>query len=225
MTDIRDFATRDALMQAAAERLADALTQAISDRGEAVAALSGGSTPAPAYMRLASMPLDWPRVMFLLVDERFVPTGHEASNEAMLRRALAPALAAAAKLLPMCADASFEDAAARADTLYANTSIDIAVMGMGGDGHTASWFPQSAQLETALALDNSRTVIGVTADGAAGSPQRLTLTRAALVRAKAVLLLITGAEKRALLQDETRAPLPVDVLFDLPARAETFWAP
>jgi 6-phosphogluconolactonase len=226
MTDIREFATRDALMQAAAERLADALTQAISDRGEAVAALSGGSTPEPAYMRLASMPLDWPRVTFLLVDERFVPTGHEASNEAMLRRALAPALSAGARLLPMFAEnATLEDASHRADAIYAQRSIDIAVMGMGADGHTASWFPQSAQLEAALALDNSRTVIGVTADGAAGSSQRLTLTRAALARAKAVLLLITGAEKRALVQDERRAPLPVDTLFDLPARVETFWAP
>jgi len=221
---IRAFATRDAAMQAAAERIAEALKNAISERGQAFAALSGGTTPAPAYERLAAMPLDWSRVTFLVVDERFVPLSDEASNEALLRRALAPALAAGANVLPLYSDGvSLDEAAARADALYADKPIDIALVGMGGDGHTASWFPSAPVLEAALA--SSQSVIAVNAPGAYGTPERLTLTHAAMVRADAVILLIIGAEKRALLEDRARARLPVDELFDLPAPIETFWAP
>lgn len=226
MKQLRAFGTRASLMQAAAARIADALKQGLAARGEAVAALSGGGTPEPAYRELAAMALEWPRVTFLLVDERFAPPTDPASNEAMLRRALAPALAAGAKLLPMYADGvTLERAAEHAEALYAGRPIDIALMGMGGDGHTASWFPHSAQLGAVLAADNPRTVIAVTAPGAAGTAERLTLTRAALARASAVALLITGDEKRALLTTQNRAPLPVDALFDLPAPAETLWAP
>ncbi|MEQ1489565.1 MAG: 6-phosphogluconolactonase, partial [Terricaulis sp.] len=180
---IRAFASRDALMQAAAETIANALNKGISARGEGVAALSGGSTPEPAYELLAAQSIEWKRVTFLLVDERFVPTSDAASNEAMLRRALAKALGKGAKLLPMYAHgASAEDAAQRADAHYANKHIDIALMGMGADGHTASWFPESAQLAAALDVSNKRVVISVEAPNAAGAPTRLTLTRSALSR-------------------------------------------
>lgn len=221
---IRAFNTRGAAMQAAAERIAEVLKTCISERGEAFAALSGGTTPAPAYEALAAMPLDWARVTFLVVDERFVPLSNEASNEALLRRALAPALAAGAKVLPLYSDGvSLEEAARRADTLYADKPIDIALVGMGGDGHTASWFPSAPVLDAALT--SSQSVIGVHAPGAYGTPQRLTLTHAAMARADAIILLITGAEKRALLEDRARARLPVDELYDLPAPIETLWAP
>jgi len=220
---IREFATREALMRAAAECIAKALRNGISERGEAVAALSGGSTPEPAYAELATLKLDWPRVTFALVDERFVPPRDPASNEALLHRTLAPALAAGAKLLPMYADcADAEEAAARADELYSTQHIDIALMGMGGDGHTASWFPQSPQL--GVALDDRRTVIAVHAPGAAGAAERLTLTRSALSKAASVVLLITGDEKRRVLEDRGRARLPIDRLLELPVTPEVFWA-
>jgi 6-phosphogluconolactonase len=222
---VTTFATRESLMHAAAASIATALEQGIAERGEGFAALSGGGTPESAYEKLAHLEVSWPRVTFLLVDERFVPPTDSASNEALLRRALAPALAAGAKLAPMYSDgANHSEAADRADALYADKPIDIALMGMGNDGHTASWFPQSPQLAEALAPNAQRTVVAVRAAGAAGSQQRLTLTRAALARAKNLVLLITGAEKRALLTNEARAALPVDALFGLPAQARTLWA-
>src|SRR6185503_512980 len=89
---ITEFATREALMQAAAQRLADVLQDAIGKHGSACAALSGGSTPAPAYRAFATMPLDWTKITFALVDERFVPPSHAASNEALVRRELGAAL-------------------------------------------------------------------------------------------------------------------------------------
>ncbi len=221
---IRAFDTRGAAMQAAAERIAEALKDSISAHGQAFVALSGGTTPSPAYEALAAMPLDWPFVTFLIVDERFVPLSNDASNESALRKALAPALTAGAKMLPLFSDGvSLDEASARADTLYADKPIDVALVGMGVDGHTASWFPEASVLDAALT--SSRTVIAVNAPGAYGTPERLTLTRAAMMRAKVILLLITGVEKRALLEDSKRAKLPVDALFNLPASVETFWAP
>lgn len=225
MIPIATFETRQTLMQAAAQRIADALDKGIFVRGEGVAALSGGSTPEPAYQALAALRVDWRRVTFLLVDERFVPPSDEASNEAMLRRALAPAIGRGARLLPMYAHgASVDEAALRADASHAGKHIDIALMGMGADGHTASWFPQSPQLESALDIANPRSVIAVEAPNAAGAAARLTLTRSALSRAGALTLLITGDEKRRVLEEANRAALPVDRLFDLPAPAEVIWS-
>lgn len=224
MIDLRTFETRALLMQAAAERILGALRQGVLQRGEAFAALSGGSTPEPAYRELAAQTYHWQHVTFLLVDERFVPPSHPDSNEGMLRRALAPALAAGAKLLPMYSDViSLDEAAARADALYKDKPIDIALMGMGSDGHTASWFPQSPELAAALDRNSPRTVISINAPGASGSPQRLTLTRSALYRASTASLLITGEEKRSLLLDQARGDLPVDSFFE--DWSETLWAP
>jgi 6-phosphogluconolactonase len=227
MTPIREFPTRDALMQAAAARIADALRKGLSERGAACAMLSGGSTPAPAYEALAAMTLDWPKVTFGLVDERFVAPTHEASNEALLRRTLAPALAAGAQLLPMYAPGlSADEAAARADALYAPRAIDIAVMGMGDDGHTASWFPGMASLGEALDTATPRTVIAVHAPRAAGAPDRLTLTRSAIARARALFLLITGETKRRRLASALELrDAPVASLFETPVSTpETWWA-
>lgn len=223
---ITEFATRDALMQAAAKRMAAVLEDAIDKRGAACVALSGGSTPAPAYRALAAMPLDWPKVTLALVDERFVPPDDEASNEGLVRRELKTALDAGAQVGPMYAPPTVERAADLAEAIYAPLRIDIALMGMGGDGHTASWFPGAAKLGEALDLDNPRTVIALTAAQADGSPERLTLTRSAFKRIGSVVLLITGADKRARLEAALGGDYaPVAALFArvLP-RPEVLWA-
>ena len=213
MSEVTEFATREALMAATAERIAEALSAGIAERGEACAALSGGGTPEPAYALLASTSLDWPRVTFALVDERFVPPTHEASNEAMLRRALAPALAKGARLVPMYSPTeSVSEAATRADALYAPLRFDIAVMGMGADGHTASWFEGAQGLDAALDPHTAHTVTALHAPQAAGSPERLSLTLAALARAARVLLVITAPEKLARLAAARSGVQPAPVL-------------
>ena len=213
-------------MEAAAQRLAEALTQALTLRGAACAALSGGTTPAPAYRKLAARDLNWRRVSFALVDERFVPVGHEDSNEGMLRAALAPGLERGATLVPMYAPATtLEAAAARADAAYAQLDIDVALMGMGADAHTASWFPGA--LGDVLDPANPRSVIAVTAPGAAGAASRLTLTLSKLSRAHRLLLLIAGKDKRAALEAAMHAPpdaAPIAALLGLDAPLEIMWA-
>lgn len=218
------FADRDALMRAAADQIENALQAGIESHGAACAALSGGSTPEPAYALLAARDLDWPRVTFALVDERCVPPDHPASNEAMLRRALSRALDKGARLTPMWSDAATPaDAAALADAAYAPLRFDIAAMGMGGDGHTASWFPGSDGLPEALT--SPQTVIALRAPQAAGSADRLTLTRTAIMRASSVLLLITGEDKRArLIAAENEPPLIAPVAALLTAALDVFWA-
>lgn len=187
----------------------------LAANGEAFAALSGGSTPEPIYRALPSQALDWPKVTLALVDERFVPISSPASNEAMIQRALAPVFVAGAQFAPMYfAVESAEIAADRAEILYAPLSYDIALMGMGDDGHTASWFPGARGLDVALDINTTRSVIAINAPQAQGSADRLTLTRAALKRAKTLVLIITGDAKRARLERALSAQdAPVAALF------------
>jgi 6-phosphogluconolactonase len=162
-----------------------------------------------------------------LVDERYAPPEDAASNEGLVRRKLKAAIDAGARVLPMYAPPTVEQAADQADATYSRLQIDITLMGMGGDGHTASWFPGAAKLGEALDLDNPRTVMALTAAQADGSPERLTLTRSAVARIERVILLITGADKRARLEAALSGDwAPVAALF-APAlpQPEVFWAP
>jgi 6-phosphogluconolactonase len=126
-------------------------------------------------------------------------------------------------------DPNAASAAKRADPAYAALRLDAALLGMGADAHTASWFPQDPALDVALNPAGARSVIAVEAEGAAGATARLTLTFPALARADQIILLITGEEKRARLalaetQPATEAPIAA-VLRGAPDRLTIIWAP
>jgi len=196
------------------------LAQAIADRGAAVLAVSGGSTPAPLYRRLANAPLDWSRVTVVLVDERWVDAGMAGSNESFVRETL---------LTGAAADAAFVRLKTPADSpLYAVDEVearlqglphtlDVAILGMGVDGHTASWFPRARGLDRALSRSGGL-VAAIQADRTdvtGPHTERMTLTFAALAEAKRLILLINGAAKReTLLQAAKDGPV-----VDMPVRA------
>jgi 6-phosphogluconolactonase len=189
-----------------AARLADlmqnSIDRAVAAQGLASIALSGGSTPSLLYLALASRKIDWPNVAATLVDERYVPPSASGSNEAFLRATFLQGAAGRARFVGLWNDAgSLEDAAAAANAGVRNLvrPFDVVVLGMGLDGHTASWFPQAEGLEAALAAD-APLVVPVRAkrsDATGEHTDRLTLSLRAIADARLVILLLTGAEKRA----------------------------
>lgn len=192
---------------AMAERLADliavALSCAIAERGLATMALSGGATPEALYRTLGARDLDWPNIAATLVDERMTAPGTPGSNETFIRGALMGSDAAAIRFVPLWSDAPPAAAAAAASRALADIPrpFDVVTLGVGADGHTASFFPHAENLSAALAPD-APAVVAVRAErgGAAGDhPDRLTLALREIVTARLVILLASGKAKRDVL--------------------------
>ena len=226
---MREFATAAALAEALADHVAALLTARLTRDGTAALAVSGGTTPVGFFRALSARKLDWERVTVTLVDERWVPEVSPRSNAGLVRTHLLRGAAAAARFLPLVTqDAAPEAARAAVEGRVAALALPFAavVLGMGDDGHTASFFPGGDRLAAALAPGQGQLVETMRAP-AAGEP-RITLTLPVLLQADGVALHIEGAEKRAVL-DAARQPgpaaaLPVRALLDS-AKLEIFWCP
>lgn len=189
-----------ALATALAHAVADNLRAALDARTGASLALSGGNTPKAFMRALSSQSLDWSRVSVTLVDERWVPGDNPRSNARLLREHLLQGPAEAARFLPLYRDAATPDAALDAlehDLAMLPSPFDAVVLGMGSDGHTASFFPGGDRLAEALDPDGRLRVLPMRAPGA-GEP-RITLTLPPLLAARRLYLHIEGAEKQAVL--------------------------
>lgn len=222
------------LAQQLARHIARRLREAITSRGHAVLAVSGGKSPVTLFEQLRGQTLDWSRVTVLLVDERCVPHTHAESNTALVRTHLLQGPAAAASFVPFfdTLPATLDDAALEALANQANTRLaaqpwplDVAVLGMGEDGHTASLFPGAQRL--AKALNGSGPVTWLRPAEASKAPQaRLTLTLPALLATRELALSITGAGKLATYQqarlaaDET---LPVSLVLNQHLTPVSVW--
>ena len=188
--------------EAATEALADAiiarLRTAIAERGAASLIVSGGKSPVPLFARLRVAGLDWSKVWITLADERWVAPTSPDSNERLLREHLLVDAAAAARFVPLKSafDRVADGLAASALALAAMPRpFDVVVLGMGEDGHTASLFPGAEGLAAALALDNPAPLAAITPLTA--PHPRITLTLAALLDSRCVMLPLSGAAKNS----------------------------
>lgn len=233
MADIKrhDYDDRAQLAEGLATGIAGILSGAIAVRGSATLAVSGGATPKQFFGVLSQMDLDWSKVTIILVDERIAAPDSERANAKMVREYLLQNRAAAANFIPYDVDqATPEECAAASDQKFGAIAdqIDAAILGMGTDGHTASFFPGGDYLFSALDLSDDRNVISMKAAGA-GEP-RLTLTLPCLLDAGFVALHIEGAQKKQVfdvaMEDRDTMEMPVRaVLHQKVAPIHVFWAP
>jgi 6-phosphogluconolactonase len=211
--EIVEYPDRELMMIALADRLASELATAVRGKGSVSFCVPGGTTPGPVFDTLSGISIDWDRVTVFLNDERWVPESHERSNARLVRQRLLTGRAAAAAFVPRYADTPEPEQAldALTEALSPHLPIDVLLLGMGADLHTASLFPGADRLAEALAPD-APVLMALRAPGA-GEP-RVTLTARVLADAMACHILITGAEKRAAL-DRARG-LPAE---DAPVNA------
>jgi len=193
----RDFTDSLELANALAADVAGRLRAAIDSRGQALLALSGGTTPLKFMHALSTQQLEWPRVIVTLCDERWVPPQHERSNARLIREALLQGAASAARFVPLHVDAP-DPQSGLAQIAAAVSSlplpIDAAVLGLGLDGHTASLFPDADRIDAALDARGTALVLPMCSP-TAGEP-RITLTLPVLAAAQALFLHIEGPEKK-----------------------------
>jgi 6-phosphogluconolactonase len=207
---LRTHASRLAASRALADEVFETLTEALAATGRASLVVSGGTSPVE---------------FFIPSDERVVPLDHPDRNEAMIRRELLQGSAAAASLRSLLPPSGATDSLAEiAEALPA--AFDAVVLGMGTDGHTASLFPDSPELDTALRSADALALLNVPSQGM----QRVSLTPAALLGSRRIDLLFFGQEKRAVFEAaaEEGAVAEIPLRFVLhqntvPVRA--FWAP
>ena len=213
----RNFESGAALAGGLAEDVAGWLTAAIEKQGSAVIAVSGGSTPKPFFAALSKQKLDWSKVTITLVDERQVPEDNPRSNARLVRDNLWCNEAAVAQFVPLYLNPLIARIAA----------FDVAILGMGNDGHTASFFPGGDNLAKAIDPETKDAVIMMNAPGA-GEP-RLTFTLPRLLAANHLCLHIQGQDKMQVLE---KALGGTDV-FAMPVRAvlhsskplDVYWCP
>jgi 6-phosphogluconolactonase len=218
-----------AMMRAAAERIVEQASAAITARGRFLFVLSGGKTPRSLYELLATRPyatrIDWPSVHIFWGDERCVPPEDPASNYRMAREALLDHVSLPpANIHRIHGEDNPEAAASHYEHLLRShvdprdQTFDLVLLGMGTDGHTASLFPG-----TPAAAELERWVVATRGPEREG--WRVTLTRPALTAASNVTFLVSGADKaerlREVLEDHPASPLPAQLIH--PKRGALHW--
>ncbi|MGY0553096.1 6-phosphogluconolactonase [Vreelandella sp. 2A-K22] len=216
--------------QQLAEQLAEAVFQGLQDdlnhQERVLLVVSGGSTPVPFFKALAAKSLPWERVDVTLADERWVDEQSSDSNAKLVREHLLQGEASAATFIPLTCSAAtpeegVDEVAKQTETLAWPASVVI--LGMGGDGHTASLFPDSPELTLALATEELLVAVRTPSQ-----PQpRITFSADRLHQARRHILHITGDDKRAVLAkalsgDDVRQ-LPIRAFLTCPLAI--YWAP
>lgn len=214
---LHPYQSNQTLVLELAASIAATLAGAISVRGRAALAVSGGGTPRTLFDALAVIDIPWSQVVITLVDERWEDEADPASNALLVRRHLLRAQAAAAQFMGLKTDERdpFSAVAGVDKQLRERVlPLDLAVLGMGEDAHTASFFRAAEGLDAALAPDTTTACCGVRPVRA--PHPRMTLTLNTLLDSQRLLLHLVGASKLTVLNEAMQpgaaAELPVRAL-------------
>lgn len=215
---VETYPDTDTLVAAAGDRLADAITAAVKERGRALIVLTGGGTGIGLLRRLGDHTLDWAHVHLFWGDERYVPHDDDERNEKQAREALldhVPIPAANVHPMPAsdgefgadldAAASSYQAMLAGLESGQPTPEFDVHLLGMGGEGHVNSLFP-----DTAAVRETRRMVVGV-ADSPKPPPQRITLTLPAVRRSREVWLVVSGEAKAEAVAAAIGGAAPVDI--------------
>ncbi|OSZ66314.1 6-phosphogluconolactonase [Sphingomonas sp. IBVSS2] len=226
-----DYDDADEMAEAVAGDIGFIIESAIDARGAAVIALAGGKTPLPIYEKLARAKIDWKRVTIIPGDDRIVPLGDPLSNVTAIGKIFIPK---GARVIPLVSDKApdYKAAGRSADALLQDVHwpLDLCLLGVGGDGHCASIFP-GPDFDEALNGPKERRALGVMPDPLPPEAPvaRVTLSRAAIVSARALMIAITGEAKKAVLEaaieQGASSSYPVGrVLADVELPVDIHWA-
>ena len=226
-----DYDSVDELADAVAGDVGFIVESALDARGACLLALPGGKTPRPVFAKLAAAKLDWRNVTIIPTDDRLVPMQDERSNVRAIAQAFLPT---GARVIPIAAEIDdYRLAGNSADARLQDLAWppDLCWLGMGEDGHTASIFA-GPDLADALDAPKARRAVGVMPDPMPDEAPvpRVTLTRAAILSARTILITITGANKRELLEgaiaDGQSSKLPIGrVLAEAEQPIDIHWCP
>lgn len=197
---LNQFNSSNDLDIALTQCVVNSLQQAISERGVASLVVSGGSTPKSFLANLSEQPLEWASVYVTLVDERCVLDSHPDSNAKMIKETLIKNLACDVNFVPLYIQGETQ---MNCQQRFINHKVlaetyDVVILGMGGDGHTASIFPRAKERDQALNLSTANNIL--LTDPVTVSPLRLTQTRKRLLNTRNLILHITGDEKQSVFQ-------------------------
>ncbi|MCY4288519.1 MAG: 6-phosphogluconolactonase [Aestuariivita sp.] len=221
--DLIEYKNRDTLFEGLADLIQQTLANFLEQAPTISIAVPGGTTPAPLFERLSRSDLDWSRVYVCLTDERCVPADHERSNFRLIKQHLGKNNAVNARFVKYHrggsnpADCLKEGIKA----LSAAIPLDIALIGMGTDGHVASMFPNAEGLVKAFAPDAELLI----EQSPPNMPEnRITLPAHLLNSARMKHLLITGEEKKQTLlsaQMVSKFEMPVNAIL---AQTKVHWS-
>lgn len=200
----RVIVAAEVLPETAARHIAQIVEQAVTDRGRATVMLAGGTTPRAVYRRLAGHRLPWDRVEIFFGDERAVPPGDPQSNYQMVRETLLHAASIPSNQVHrLPAERPDREAAAEEYARQLPERLDLVILGIGEDGHTASLFPGSSALR-----ETARKVVAVV--GPKAPPHRLTVTPPVIAAAVTRIVLASGSGKSAAVARALEGPADPD---------------
>jgi 6-phosphogluconolactonase len=192
----KTFETKESLFKCLTNDVTEILVQAVKRRDLASFVVSGGKTPQPFFQALSGANIDWSKVSVTLADERWVSTDHADSNEKLVRDSLRVEGLSFISLKSSASNPYLGAAEVNRNLAAMPKPFDVVVLGMGDDGHTASLFPNSKDLKSALNPESATTLcVGLTPPSYASHP-RITLTLPALLDAGKIIVLINGDKKK-----------------------------